>query len=320
VFDPGGWRLRRRVGAGSSVRGISRGDTPAQASLGAVGARRDLFRPWSCAAGRTVCRWAWCRFGRRRCAIRRPGVVRPRRAVRKTSPTSPGVSYTLGRVVHARACRMPPGKSHTAGRVPDSPACRTALGVSRRAGLAVGRRLGRVLGPLGVSGGFRHRQRPQDYAIQAIPGGLRRYGTPPGPYLGRGVRTFSVSRLQSEAAVDPHGNDGPSRPETTRAESVEPPYNDPVRERGRHNFSETSPTVRTWRWLRHVAVDTTRPTTIRRSQPVRPPCTVAIDEPYGASIPDRGDPGLLRPLLRDPPQQSADLGLAVAPMPSQRPD
>lgn len=35
---------------------------------------------------------------------------------------------------------------------------------------------------------------------------------------------FSVSRLQSEAAIDPLGNDGPSRPETTRAESVEPPY------------------------------------------------------------------------------------------------
>lgn len=52
-----------------------------------------------------------------------------------------------------------------------------------------------------------------------------RYGHP--ALYGRGIRTFSVSRLQSGAAVDPLGNDGPSRPETTRAESVEPPYTAP---------------------------------------------------------------------------------------------
>jgi hypothetical protein len=65
---------------------------------------------------------------------------------------------------------------------------------------------------------------------------------PPG--LGRGIRTFSVSRLQSEAAVDPHRNDGPSRPETTRAESVEPPYTAPLGNGVDTTSVESSPTVR----------------------------------------------------------------------------
>jgi hypothetical protein len=57
---------------------------------------------------------------------------------------------------------------------------------------------------------------------------VRRHGdTDAPPCTGQGIRTFSVSRLQSGAAVDPLGNDGLSRPETTRAESVEPPYTAP---------------------------------------------------------------------------------------------
>jgi hypothetical protein len=80
------------------------------------------------------------------------------------------------------------------------------------------------LGPLGVSGGF-GRVRRLLGAGARVSGDIRRYGCPARP--GQGIRTFSVSRLQSEAAVDPHRNDGPSRPETTRAESVEPPYTTP---------------------------------------------------------------------------------------------
>lgn len=173
------------------------------------------------------------------------------------------------------------------------------------------------LSPLGVSRRF--------WACPAVRPALRRCsgrlrgGTTVPPAVGRDDRTFSVSRLQSEAAVDPLGNDGPSRPETTLAESVEPPYAAPFgtgpiellveapRPSARDGGSATSRFTQCDR-PRRDAADRVR----RRGDGDR--------RSLGSPITDRGVSGLLRPLLRDPPQQSADLGLAVAPMPSQRPD
>jgi hypothetical protein len=185
--------------------------------------------------------------------------------------------------------------------------------------IAVGPRLGRVWAHWACPAVLRRLQ-PSDRHDQrssVVCGGA---DAPPGVWLGRGVRTFSVSRLQSEAAVDPVSERWPLQAGDDPRGVRRTPLHDPVWERGRQNFSENLPD------RPHVTMDPPRrgrhnPTACGLPQPTgAPPSTVAIDEPYGASIPDRGDPGLLRPLLRDPPQQSADLGLAVAPMPSQRPD
>ena len=76
------------------------------------------------------------------------------------------------------------------------------------------------LGPLGVSGGF-GRVRRLLCAGARVSDDIRRYGCPARPWAGHPYLQRESSPVR--AAVDPHRNDGPSRPETTRAESVEPP-------------------------------------------------------------------------------------------------
>jgi hypothetical protein len=215
---------------------------------------------------------------------------------------------TTGRTWRAAApAAGPAGRSHHRDVSGDGPASR-CLGVSRRVWTLWACPGGYECGAGGAAQGKMRRR-----------GGFGDTDTP--PCAGRGIRIFSVSRLQSEAAVDPLGNDGPSRPETTRAESVEPPYTTPFGNGADRTSSVEAPRPSarddgsaTWRITQR---DRPRLTV---DGPVRPPCTATIGDHSARRCRIGVSPGLLRPLLRDPPQQSADLGLAVAPMSSQRPD